>query len=395
MHRVLSLAIVLVMGVAAFAKPYDLESDVGCVAYVARPDIARRNTVRLNAWLARMSQLPKDPTGKDPSVLDRIHAAGKIFYFAGTIETNIKTGGCLEGAGGTGYPLPVEQYAGGMGGAHTIFIQTDPTAESLIRLRGSGFKLSSIHLWGLVYAGDSTGAGPELAKRGKIGIEVEGRVQLASGHHVIEDVTCLGFIAGIRCRAGYWKEGEFVADENHAECGVCDRVRFWCCDSCFKSDNQQARPWKFRDLVVSGFDGVNRCRSVVLDVVRGGHLTVEGCTVLNWETVVIRVEDWSPYTCSLVVRDLLWDHIAAPSQKNYLTLFEFAGATYPEDQNDWLKWRVRIDGHLLNAPKEYDSQRLVIVPRNFTTANLKFDVLGLPERGFHWSDGFQVPNPKE
>src|SRR5262249_2145697 len=160
-------------------------------------------------------------SGQVGAVLYPIRAAGKEFFFAGTIKTGRHVGGALLGLAGRSWPT-----ASGSphNGAITRFTRIDgQTGGAIVRLRGNGFVLDGIELRGRPYIADPTGEGPMEGTKTPVGIEVEGHSPPATGLHVIRNCTIDECTYGICARAGYYDDAErFVAHENNADNSIVD-----------------------------------------------------------------------------------------------------------------------------------------------------------------------------
>jgi hypothetical protein len=383
-----------------FTGAYDVERDIGLVAGDDSPAVATRNTERLNAALEAQCEYGqfKFASGRTGPVLKPITCAAKEFYFAGTIQTAKRNGGVLCGYGSRGYPLPTEQYSGPvLGGAVTRFTRIDLPSEAgdkktgaIIRLRGSGFTLTGIEFRGRPYKTDSTGLGPQEGQRTAVGIEIEGRTAPATGWHDIHNCGIAECVVGVCVKAGYYDaDGTFVAEENHGDNFTMERIHFWQCDVCYRSECQQAIVISLRDIAVGGWGGKSLRPIVVCDMHRGGNLWIDGLAVNHPQATLFRVHDWNPFAANLICRNLFRDYFGEEHATDYyITLFEYAGPVYKDAPHNWLHWRVRIDGILSSGtdkagmPKPaFDVNRLIVVPkeaRGFPLDNIRLDIAGLP-----------------
>jgi hypothetical protein len=392
-----ALLLACVLSGLAGAREFDAESDIGLVAENKLPAVAARNTERLTAALQA-----EHPGGKFQfadghigPVLDPIRCAAKEFFFAGTIETAAKNGGCLYGCGGRGCQLPSEQYGPAMGGAQTRFTRIDgETGGAVLRLCGAGFTLGGIELRGRPYLRDSTGEGPLAGTRTPVGIEVEGRTAPPTGRHIIRDCIIEECEYGICARAGYYKAGAFAANENHADQTQVENVLFGAgIDSCFRSENQQAVCWNFINLEKDGFGGRGRRDTVIFDIKRGGDVNCRGLSINDGEVTLFRVSDYSPHTARLTCDGLKWDRML--HEGAYLRLFEYAGPVWDAKEMAWRKWSLRVTGNIANwnTPPAYDAAQLVTIPKGckLPTDDLLFDVNRIPENGFTRLGRWLVP----
>jgi hypothetical protein len=362
------------------AREYDAEFDIGLVA--ENPAAAQANTERLTAALEAQwsGGAFKFKAGRLGPVLFPIRASAKEFFFAGTIETSTRIGGALYGFGSRGYAMTSGHYSptGTLGGATTRFTRLDgEKGGAIIRLRGAGFILEGIELRGRPYLDDQTGEGPKTGTKTPVGVEVEGRAFPATGEHVIRNCAITDCNVGICARAGYYKAGKFERDENHADNSIVDGVLFYAVESCFRSENQQAVVWSFRDIDVRGWGGAGANDTVVCDIVRGGNIAIHGLSLNQGRTTIFKVHDYSPNNCRLVCNDLRWDTFYGPAI--YLTLFHYDGPVYPD--MSWIHWSVRISGHIANAKikPQYDASKLLQVPSKLPLDDFKLDVANLPK----------------
>lgn len=375
------------VGLPLFACPahvlgleYDAETDIGLVA--ESQAAAKANTDRLSAaldaqWSGGKFRFANGRTGP---VLYPIRASAREFFFAGTIETSIRIGGALSGFGSRGYPMTSGHYSpvGTWGGATTRFTRVDgEKGGAVLRLRGTGFIVEGIEFRGRPHLDDPTAEGPKTGTKTPVGIEVEGRAAPATGMHIIRNCTIAECTYGICARAGYYSSvGKFVPDENHADNSIVDGVWFHAVDSCFRSENQQALVWSFRDIAVGGWGGAGANQTVICDIVRGGNVTVDGLSLNQPQATIFKVRDYSHNTQRLVCNNFRWDTFTAPTA--YLTLFYYDGPIRPD--LSWYQWTVRISGHIANFDKNppYDATKLLHVPPNLPMDDFKLDVARLP-----------------
>jgi hypothetical protein len=126
---------------------------------------------------------------------------------------------------------------------------------------------------------------------------------------------------------------------------------------------------------------------VVFDVVRGGNVTADVVMLNHGKIVLFKVQDYSHNTSRLAAYDVKLDGGAGP--ENYLTLFQYAGKVYPNDDMSWLKWTVRVTGHIANSETKptYDATKLIQIPDSAAKVgifrrDLLFDVARLPLTNF-------------
>lgn len=360
------------------AYEYDGESDIGLVA--DSPVAAATNTERLTGALNAQWRGGKFKfaNGSIGPVLYPIRVAAKEFYFAGTIESSTRIGGALAGFGSRGYPIISGHFnppGGTLGGAVTRFTRVDgDKGGPMLRLRGAGFTMSGIEFRGRPYVKDNgTGMVPAGGTPAGVGIEVEGRTTPSSGKHILRDCVISDCQVGICALGGYYQDGKFVADENHADLGAVENVWFWGCNSCFRSENQQAVPWNFHNILVSGIDN-----TTIFDIVRGGDIVCEGMYLGHKKATLFKVRDFSPNNNRLVCQNLQWDN--ASGKDYYITLFKYDGPLSPPPK--WLRWSVRVTGHFSNQNANFDTSKLIVAPSKMPVDDLLFDIALLPEEFF-------------
>lgn len=416
---------------------YDAEYHIGLVP--DNPAKALQNTVYLNLALAAMHKNGgyNFSNGAPGPVLKRISFSAKNFYFQGTIQTAAKVGsGGLIGSGGRVYLYGEDQYAGSTGGMRTNLIRIDgENGGAVIRLRGEGFTIQDLCIQGRKYSTENGSTGPTEGTATPIGIEIEGRVSIATGSHIIRNCLIAACTHGIACRAGYHDSGTTLTyagidglkdlhkDENHGEAGVVENVTFYNCSYCFTSENVQSVIWNFRAIRV-GYLGTGA--TTVFNIIRGGDILVDGLELLMRDVVVLSVHrdatawpayqtagtwyfkdtdlacpgnnpdphDYSPYTATFELTGLKYDGYSG-NGTNYLTLFKFQGPNYIDaiDMQS-MKWMVRMTGRIAHPPvpqwggsPDYDYTRLIEindsgniyhVPRT----SLLFDIMNLPTTNF-------------
>src|SRR4051812_22304188 len=357
----------------AFAYEYDAEADIGLIP--GSQPAAKANTARLTAALE--AEWPggkfKFVNGQAGPVLYPIRAAGKEFFFAGTIKTGRHVGGTLLGMAGRVWPTT---SGGPHGGAVTRFTRIDGQAGgAILRLGGNGFVVEGIEFRGRPYMADPTGEGPLAGTKTPVGIEVEGHAPPATGLHVIRNCTIDECTYGICARAGYYDESEkFVPYENNADNSIVDGVVFFNCNSCFRSENQQTVLWSFRDIVVGFWGGRGLAPVIVCDIVRGGDIWINGLSLNHPQATLFQVQDYSHHTQLLTCQNLKWDHGEKPE---YFTLFKYAG---PNADLASKKWTVRISGHLGDSETKpsVDPEKMIDVPAGFPIDDIRVDVARLP-----------------
>lgn len=385
------------------ADAYDAEYHIGLIADSTNAAIVRQNVTRWNAANEAMHTngnfaFPHGITAGP--VLKPIRFAAKEFFTAGTVIFPPRAGGAVYGAGGRSYELPSDQFTSptGMGGARTQITRVDGDKTtngktSVIRLCGSGVKFEGFSVFGRRYAMDNTGEGPDgpLQAGSSVGvgtrtpacIDIEGRISMVTGMHIIRDCLIAEGINGIRMLAGYYNSsGVFVPDENHGESGIVDSTMFSGCDSCIRSENQQAVVWLFNNIQAFGFGGAGLNPMTIFNCLRGGNFEAHAVSALHPMITILDVTDYSPFTASFEISGVKWDHV--PGLTHYCTLFKYSGPVY-DDMRTNSNWRVRMQGHLAAYPEGTDTDitKVIQIPDSASTygvrrEDLLFDFKYLP-----------------
>lgn len=308
------------------ANPLDATAvDIGLI--VGKPEAATANTERWNSAYA--ANPPKSVTLPVGTV-----------YINGPIKTRRVTGcGRINTDGAYGYALDGNPA---LTGAMCRVVQL-AKGQPVLRLSGAGF-----------YAVDPmefVGDGASSA------IEVEGCFSLATGEHRFGNIIFRNWGCAFDALAGHYKDGKFVADENHADNCTVNGCGTFNVGTFFRSRNQQAVQWAFRDCVVNFLGGPND--QIVADLVRGGNITFDSLMINHPRVTLFRVRDYSPNNCNLVCRDFRYDRPLAKDP--YVTLFEYTGD--PKAAASY-KWDVRISGFIAAHFTKFEPQRLYKVPEN-------------------------------
>jgi hypothetical protein len=376
---ILNVAFVLALSVQAHAREYDAEADIGLVAENATPAVAARNTERLTAALNAQwaGGKFKFVDGHSGPILYPIRCAAKHFVFAGTITTANRIGGCLLGGGGRSYMM-IPNHAV-QAGVFTTFTRIDgDKGGPVLRLRGTGFILDGVNIIGRPWRGGAD----YMGQKSEACIEVEGREYPSTGCHTIRNCTLAEAATGIKALAGYYDDdGKFVPNENHADQCTIESVTFCGIGSCFRSENQQALGWSFRDIHAdSAHSGGATC---VFDIVRGGNITASNVQLNHHQVTLLRVADYSHNNQRISIEDVRFD--GGYQNDGFLTLFEYAGKVFPDTDMSWIKWTVRITGHIAGSDTQptYDATKLVVIPDEkakvgISRRDLLFDVARMP-----------------
>lgn len=385
---------------------YDAERELGIVADNRTDAVALRNSRILTdvLWNQKPSGTFRFTDRSAVPVLNDIYFQAKEYYFADTIYSPPFIGGGFRSARrARSYSYPTVHYstAGLLGGARTRFTAIDgDDSENFLSIAGHGFMIDGIEFRSRPYDTDSTGEGPTEGTRKATCIIVEGREFPATGGHSFSNCGFIDFDTAIYAKAGYYDfDGEtyddiaFVDDENHGDNCEVKNCMFWNNVAGFYSDNQQAVNWNFHNPRVSGYGGDGQRACTFIEVRRGGSIKITGILdITNLQMTLFKVYEWSPYTNSLECDYLKWDWM--PSDDAYIRLFDYAGTAYPD--SSFLKWRVRIGGHLpLTGNAEFDNMDISGLFRvrtgsvNFPLNNVLCDIENLPQTnmtqvGTHW-----------
>ena len=195
-------------------------------------------------------------------------------------------------------------------------------------------------------------------------IQIEGRTEPATGHHVFRGALFRNWGCAIHCLA--------EPAEQHADNSRCSDCEFANVACVFRSDNQQAVNWLFDRLLVLNLNGP--AEQIVCDINRGGLVTINGLTCCHPKVVVFQVRDFSPNTCRLVCRDLEFDHFDSPDA--YLTAVKYAG---PDNPEEWRHWFVDVDGFAcMKLPKA----KLIDGPECLNKQDININIRSL----YGWGD---------
>lgn len=273
------------------------------------PTKASENT----AWLQK--QLDKGGTTQLP--------VGRL-YINKRVYTPFKIGSARitsKGAG-IGYWYPSD-HPSKLSDGQSRILQLTP-GEPIFVFRGAGV----ISYSPVVLEGQAAAAA----------VEVEGgNNQIATGHHHIENWGFWRCKQAVKALGGYYKDGQFVADENHADNSTVEKCYFFDVDTLFRSENQQALNWRFRDCFWQGTAHADQ--GVAFDVPRGGSLTVDGLVVENARCTLLRIKDFSPNNNRFDFRGVWFDTMLDP--KPNFCFVEYVGDPVAAA---WSNYGITIDG---------------------------------------------------
>ncbi len=273
-------------------------------------------------------------------------------YVNGTAATRPVVGcGRLESEGSSGYSMDPHPTLSGFQ-SRIVQLGKGP----ILRLSGVGFIATDP----IEFVGDGESAA----------LEIEGRAAPATGRHRFRNLIFRDWGCAFKCLAGYYRDGKFIANENHADNSVVEGCETFNVDTLFRSENQQSLNWVFRDCAVNGAGVSKGC--VVADVVRGGCLTLERLVVEESKVTIFRVTDYSPNNSRLVCRDLFYDQMLDKDQ--YLCLFEYAG---PAAAANYARWSVFMDGFV--APQKFplDRSKFYQAPADLPRDGWRIEMIGV------------------
>jgi hypothetical protein len=354
---------------------YDLERDIGVVPGSTSAATANRTklTNALNAmWAGGSFTFANGTVGP---VLKPIRAKGGTFYFNGTIETAIRTGGALHGANGLPVEFADDQFGTGgtYGGLNTRFVRLDgQNGGSVFRIRGVGFEVSGIQFFGRRW---TLASGSPSGTKTPVAIEVESRTTPPAGRHVIRNCQLFDCDTGIYALDGYYSNGVLVQQEIHADLCTVQNVACEDVDTFFVSNNLQCLGWRFDHITFNG-------NGVLFDYITGGNPFITDVYINGLQNTLFKVTEVTADNANrFEAYGIHWDHTTA-NAANYLRLFHYAGAN--GDATDW-RWSVRVTGSINNPNTTYDATQLVKIgagATSFPKSDLLFDVLNMPTSGF-------------
>ncbi|MEX2316325.1 MAG: hypothetical protein WD669_04175 [Pirellulales bacterium] len=381
---------------------YDAEYHIGLVADNPSDDIAQANADKLNLAMAQMwpGGTFDFAHGAPGPVIYPIHFAAKRFYFKGKLQTGLRSGGELAGAGGGSAIGNGEFNPLGNGGQQTQFVRIDPpdpeepeyepADDFVFLLRNNGTTLRNIFFYGRRLTGNiNSGTG----LRTGCGIGMEARNTQSTGKHVITNCGVVDCITAIHFLSSYYNEdGTYHAPgDAHADNTTWIDFRSSGCDVGILSENDQAVWHRF--LGISGLGTTSG--GTVLKVVAGGLWKFDFLSI-GINSTLLEVADgdvtnsYSQNTSRFdihFVRDGFANLDSDPETpgvqptpgRQRVTLFRYAG-TLPADHK---KWDVRITGNIAGSQAEFNSDPTTWVDlsgltQRRTGANIYFDINNLP-----------------
>lgn len=370
-----------------FQLEYNAEYHIGLIADDHSTDAKTSNSLRLNAALNASHALGVFNFFRGPVTTGAVNRfikfPPKAFYFNDTITFPARIGGALIGAGGSSYEkgdVDFERYPTAIGGLRTRLIFDNPTLDEdvpFFSLPGTGFGFTGMDFYGARCELENTPVGV----RAVACMRVEGKSSPPSGRHFWRDCGFFQAKYGIQATAGYYENGSFIPDENHADQCLVDNCEFSTVDSCFRSENIQAVGWRFHKIIIGRLGAPGPI--TVFDIERGGTLSASLVEMVNSQITLFRVSYYSQNSARLNAHDILWDRFNGDVEDIYCTLFKYDGPDFGGPNNNaYLQWSVRVDGSFPGFASDvpyYDISRLIEVPGNgFPVNDLLFDIKSLP-----------------
>lgn len=254
------------------------------------------------------------------------------FYINGLIKTGNHVGCARFMTDGTG-GFSIDDHSS-YNGPRTQIVQL--ANSPMLRIRGAGFHCEAPVEW-IGY-----GMSQHI-------IEMEGSAAMATGRARFRHQLFRQGSIAIKCLAGYYNSaGTFIADENHADNSTVENCETMNVTTFFQSLNQQAVNWTFRDCLVSWTGGAAP-ETTVLDIVRGGSVTIDGLVVETPQTTLIQTTDFSPNQCWFDCRRIWIDRMLSAY---YFKAFKYAGSL---GSAGWSQWFVDVLGFSANyqAAEDY------------------------------------------
>lgn len=224
------------------------------------------------------------------------------------------------------------------------------TPTTMFRVRGDGF-----------YAENPL----EIVGNGGAGFEIEGHVNPPTGRHRFANICFSPCSFAFDALGGYYDDSNiFHSDQNHADNTQVRRCETFCCQGLFRSDNEQAVNWVFRDCMVNG-EGPGTPFTVCY-LKRGGCVHLDRLVIEESQCTLFEVEQFSPNNCRLVCNDFFYDRMISPDA--YLKVFKYSGQPTPAS---WSKWYLKANGFMAQYQ---DPAKLYSVPANLPKDLFEVDI---------------------
>jgi hypothetical protein len=334
---------------------YDFEDDLGFVAEDRRS--AKTNAQKL-ASLSTASWPGgnyKFVNGKTGPVLKKIEVQAKEFFFDPPktgIKLSKRAGLNIEGYGSRPWVLPSGLYnigGGAQGGAATRWTNISAIGAAFFDQQGCSNHFTGIMFSGRDYYHDPTGEGPDGLEnpqpRSSVCFRVAGDEAPPTGMHTWTRCGFSDFDVALHAAC--------TPVETHADNCLVDACLFNACGTAFKSENMQAIPWYFRNPIVSYFGGKGLRPFVFVDLIRGGNIFIDGCSLNHPLATIYRVDSFAPSnTRKLTFTNFKWDlgeefpANGANVPQKYLNLMQYVGWYTDPGMLSSLRWDADFSGQI-------------------------------------------------
>lgn len=194
-------------------------------------------------------------------------STGGVIHTASTIDLGHKTGLAFVGNGITHWLGEAGYGPKASGSAATRIVYTGPADQPAVIYRGVGLRWEGI----VLQRGTHKGAGNRAERDGSIGLQMSRySVGNPSGKFWMPQAAFHG-----------WDVAFDITGPNNADCSSVGWLRFDDCNTCIRSNNEQAVAFDWGHLVVNG-----NCDQV-FDVDGGGKYSI-GVLTLNNKALVFR-----------------------------------------------------------------------------------------------------------
>lgn len=284
-------------------------------------------------------------------------ASGSVNLPNGTIYVNrtMKTSsrvGCGRINADSSFGYKVNGHPTMTGGMCRI-VMLGATPTPVFRIRGDGF-----------FSEDPL----EIVGNGGVGMEIEGHVNPPTGRHRFANICFTTCSFAFDALGGYYDDSNvFHGDQNHADNSQVRGCETFCCQGLFRSDNEQAVNWVFRDCMVNG-EGPGT-PFTVCHIKRGGCVHLDRLVIEESQCTLFEVEQFSPNNCRLVCNDFFYDRMVSPSA--YLRVLKYSGDSVAAG---WSKWFLKVNGFMAQYQ---DPAKLYSIPANLPKDYFEVDIKDL------------------